>query len=94
MIKFKTLRQQRHRKDCNFIYSGMVQVASKPLVKIILRTTIVMSLSNNRDLDCRDSIIRYFQTRSHHGQVRFQYYPNFRIRLKDVDNLDSFVFHV
>ena len=72
----------------------MVQVATKQPVKIVLNTSIVMCLRNNRHLDYRDYIIKSFQTRLNHGQVYFLYCPIFTIGLKDDDNLDSIVFHV
>ena len=53
-----------------------------------------MCSRDNRNLDYKDSIIEVVQARLNDGPVYFQYYPNFTVRLKDVDILDSIVLHV
>ena len=53
-----------------------------------------MCLKDNRHLDYRDSIIGAVQAELNYGPVYFQCYPNFTVRLRDVDILDSVVLHV
>ena len=72
----------------------MIQVAAKPLTRLGLNTSIVMCFRNNRHLDYRDSIIEAVQVGLNDGLVYFQCFPNFTIRLRDVDILDSVVLHV
>ena len=72
----------------------MIQVAAKPLTRIGINTSIVMCLRDNRHLDYRDSIIGAVQARLNDGPVYFQCYPNFTLRLRDADILDSVVLHV
>ena len=85
---------ERHKRDYNFIHFGMIQVAAKPLTRLGLNTSIVMCFRNNRHLDYRDSIIEAVQVGLNDGLVYFQCFPNFTIRLRDVDILDSVVLHV
>ena len=85
---------ERHKKDYNFIHFGMIQVAAKPLTKVGLNTSIVMCLRDNRHLDFRDSIIGAVQARLNDGPDYFSCYPNFTIRLRDVDILDLVILHV
>ena len=72
----------------------MIQVAAKPLTRLDLNTSIVMCFRDNRHLDYRDSIIEAIQVGLNDGPVYFQCFPNFTIRLRDVDILDSVVLHV
>ena len=72
----------------------MMQVAAKPLTKLGLNTFIVMCLRDNKHLDYQDSIIGAVQARLNDGPICFQCYPNFTVRLRDADILDSVVFHV
>ena len=53
-----------------------------------------MCLRDNGHLDYRDSIIGAVQAWLNDGLVYFQCYPNFMVRLRDVDILDSVVLHV
>ena len=53
-----------------------------------------MCLRDNRHLDYRDSIIGAIQVGLNDGPVYFQCFPNFTIRLRDADILDSVVLHV
>ena len=85
---------ERHKRDYNFIHFGMIQVTAKPLKRIGLNTSIVMCLRDNRHLDYRDSIIGVVQAGLNYGPVYFQCYPNFTIRLRDADILDSVVLRV
>ena len=48
---------ERDKKDYNFIHFGMIQVATKPLTRIGLNTSIVMHLGDNKHLDYQDSMI-------------------------------------
>ena len=48
---------ERYKKDYNFINFGMIQVATKPLTRIGLNTSIVMRLGDNKHLDYQDSMI-------------------------------------
>ena len=85
----------KHKKDhYNFIHFGMIQVTTMPLARLGLNTSIVMCLRDNRHLDYRDSIIGAVQAGLNDGSVYFQCFPNFTIRLRDVDILDSVVLHV
>ena len=72
----------------------MIQVVTKPLTRLGLNTSIVMCLRDNRHLDYRDSIIGAIQVGLNDGPVYFQCFPNFTIRLRDADILDSVVLHV
>ena len=72
----------------------MIQVAAKPLTRLGLNTSIVMCLRDNRHLDYRDSIIGAVQAGLNDSPIYFQCFPNFTIRLRDVDILDSVVLHV
>ena len=47
---------EKHKKDYNFIHFKMIQVATKPLTRISLKSLIVMCLRDNRHLDYWDSI--------------------------------------
>ena len=86
---------EKNKKDhYNFIHFGMIQVAAKPLTRLGLNTSIVMCLRDNRHLDYRDSIIGAVQAGLNDGPAYFQCFPNFTIRLRDADILDSMVFHV
>ena len=85
---------ERHKKDYNFIHFGMIQVAAKPLTRVGLNTSIVMCLRDDRHLDYWDSIIGAVQARLNDGLVYFQCYPNFTVRLRDVDILDLVILHV
>ena len=49
---------------------------------------------DNGHLDYRDSIIGVVQAGLNGGPVYFQCYPNFTVRLRDVDILDSIILHV
>ena len=84
---------ERHKKDYNFIHFDMIQVAAKPLTRVGLNTSIVMCLRDDRHLDYWDSIIGAVQARLNDGPVYFQCYPNFTVRLRDVDILDSVILH-
>ncbi|WKA03382.1 hypothetical protein VitviT2T_021494 [Vitis vinifera] len=85
----------KHKKDgYNFIHFGMIQVAVKPLTRLGLNTSIVMYLRDNRHLDYRDSIIGAVQAGLNDGPVYFQCFPNFTVRLRDADILDTVVLHV
>ena len=53
-----------------------------------------MCLRDNRHLDYRDSIIGDVQAGLNDGPIYFQCYPNFTVRLRDADILDSVVLHV
>ena len=53
-----------------------------------------MCLRDNRHLDYRDSIIEGVQAGLNDGLIYFQCYPNFTVRLRDADILDSVVLHV
>ena len=72
----------------------MIQVAVKPLTRLGLNTSIVMCLKDNRHLKYRDSIIGAVQAGLNDGPVYFQCFPNFTIKLRDADILDSVVLHV
>ncbi|RVW50508.1 hypothetical protein CK203_116602 [Vitis vinifera] len=86
---------EKHKKDgYNFIHFGMIQVAAKPLTRLGLNTAIVMCLRDNRHLEYRDSIIGAVQAGLNDGPVYFQCYPNFTVRLRDADILDSVVLHI
>ena len=86
---------EKHKKDgYNFIHFGMIQVVAKPLTRLGLNTSIIMCLRDNRHLDYRDSIIGVVQAGLNDGPVYFQCFPNFTVRLRDVDILDSVVLHV
>ena len=85
---------EKHKRDYNFIHFGMIQVVVKPLTRIGLNTSIVMCLRDNRHLDYQDSIIGAVQAGLNNGPVYFQCYPNFTVRLRDVDILDSIILHV
>ena len=86
---------EKHKKDhYNFIHFGMIQVTAKTLTRLGLNTFIVMCLRDNKHLDYRDSIISVVQARLNDGPVYFQCFPNFIVRLRDVDILDSVVLHV
>ena len=84
----------RHNLDYKFVHFGMIQVVTKPLTRLGLNTSIVMCLRDNRHLDYRDSIIGAIQVGLNDGPVYFQCFPNFTIRLRDADILDSVVLHV
>ena len=64
------------------------------MTRLGLNTSIVMCLRDNRHLDYRDSIIGAVQAGLNDGPVYFQCFPNFTVRLRDVDILDSIVLHV
>ena len=86
---------EKHKKDkYNFVHFGMIQVAAKPLTRLDLNTSIVMCLRDNRHLDYRDSIIGAIQVGLNDDPVYFQCFPNFTVRLRDVDILDSVFLHV
>ncbi|WJZ90314.1 hypothetical protein VitviT2T_009466 [Vitis vinifera] len=86
---------EKHKKDgYNFIHFGMIQVAAKPLTRLGLNTSIVMCLRDNRHLEYRDSIIGAVQAGLNDGPVYFQCYPNFTVRIRDADILDSVVLHI
>ena len=86
---------EKHKKDgYNFIHFGMIQVAAKPLTRLGLNTSIVMCLRDNRHLEYRDSIIGAVQAGLNDDPVYFQCYPNFTVRLRDADILDSVVLHI
>ena len=53
-----------------------------------------MCLRDNRHLDYRDSIIGAVQAGLNDGLVYFQCFPNFTVRLRDADILDSVVLHI
>ena len=53
-----------------------------------------MCLRDNRHFDYRDSIIEAVQAGLNDGSIYFQCFPNFIVRLRDVDILDSVVLHV
>ncbi|WJZ92793.1 hypothetical protein VitviT2T_011770 [Vitis vinifera] len=53
-----------------------------------------MCLRDNRHLEYRDSIIGAVQAGLNDGPVYFQCYPNFTVRIRDVDILDSVVLHI
>ena len=72
----------------------MVQVAAKPLTIIGSNTSIVMCLRDNRHVDYWDSIIRAIQVGLNDGPIYFQCFPNFIVRLRDANILDSIVSHV
>ena len=72
----------------------MIQVAAKPLTRLGLNTSIVMCLRDNRHLDYRDFIIGAVQAGLNDGPVYFQCFPNFTVRLRDADILDTVVLHV
>ena len=74
---------ERHKRDYNFIHFGMIQVVTKPLTRLGLNTSIIMSLRDKRHLDYWDSIIGTFQARLNDGPVYFQCFPNFTVRLRD-----------
>ena len=85
----------KHKKDgYNFMHFGMTQVAAKPLTRLGLNTSIFICLRDNRHLNYRDSIIGAVQAGLNDGPVYFQFFPNFTVRLKDADILDSVVLHV
>ena len=84
---------ERHKKDYNLIHFGMIQVVAKPLTRVGLNTSIVMCLRDNRHLEYRDSIIGAVQAGLNDGLVYFQCYPNFTVRIRDADILDSVVLH-
>ena len=85
----------KHKKDGNnFIHFCMIQVAAKPLTILGLNTSIVMCLRDNRHLDYRDYIIGAVQAGLNDGPVYFQCFPNFTVRLRDVNLLDLVVLHV
>ena len=86
---------EKHKKDhYNFIHFGMIQVTVKPLTRLGLNTSIVMCLRDNRHLDYRASIIGAVQVGLNDDLVYFQCFPNFTVRLRDVNILDSVVLHV
>ena len=86
---------EKHKKDhYNFIHFGMIQVAAKHLIRLGLNTSIVMCLRDNRHLDYRDSIIGAVQAGLNDDPVYFQCFPNFTVRLRNADILDSVVLHV
>ncbi|KAL6345850.1 hypothetical protein AAG906_017609 [Vitis piasezkii] len=86
---------EKHKRDgYNFIHFGMIQVAAKPLTRLGLNTSIVMCLRDNRHLEYRDSIIGAVQAGLNDGPVYFQCYPNFTVRIRDADILDSVVLHI
>ncbi|KAL6318639.1 hypothetical protein AAG906_000717 [Vitis piasezkii] len=86
---------EKHKKNgYNFIHFGMIQVAAKPLTRLGLNTAIVMCLRDNRHLEYRDSIIGAVQAGLNDGPVYFQCYPNFTVRIRDADILDSVVLHI
>ncbi|KAL6318568.1 hypothetical protein AAG906_000646 [Vitis piasezkii] len=86
---------EKHKKDgYNFIHFGMIQVAAKPLTRLGLNTSIVMCWRDNKHLDYRDSIIGVVQARLNDDLVYFQCFPNFTVRIRDVDILDSVFLHV
>ena len=85
---------ERHKKDYNFIHFGMIQVAAKPLTRICLNTSIVMYLRDNKHLNYQDSIFGAVEARLNDGLVYFQCYPNFTVRLRDADILNSVFLHV
>ena len=86
---------EKHKKDgYNFIHFGMIQVVAKPLTRLGLNTSIIMCLRDNRHLDYRDSIIGVVQAGLNDGPVYFQCFPNFTVRLRDADILDSVILHV
>ena len=72
----------------------MIQVAVKPLTRLGVNTSIVMCLRDNRHLEYRDSIIGAVQAGLNDGPVYFQCYPNFTVRIRDADILDSVVLHI
>ena len=72
----------------------MIQVAVKPLTRLGLNTYIVMCLRDNRHLEYRDSIIGAVQAGLNDDPVYFQCFPNFRVRIRDADILDSVVLHI
>ena len=53
-----------------------------------------MCLRDNRHLDYRDFIIGAVQVGLNDGSVYFQCFPNFTVRLRDEDILDSVVLHI
>ncbi|KAL6332367.1 hypothetical protein AAG906_004937 [Vitis piasezkii] len=86
---------EKHKRDgYNFIHFGMIQVAAKPLTRLGLNTSIVMCLRDNRHLEYQDSIIGAVQAGLNDGPVYFQCYPNFTVRIRDADILDSVVLHI
>ena len=85
---------EKHKRDYNFIHFDMIQVAAKPLTRLGLNTSIVMCLRDNRHIDYWDSIIGGVQAGLNDDPVYFQCFPNFTVRLRDVDILDSVVLHV
>ena len=85
---------ERHKRDYNFIHFGMIQVIAKPLTRISLNASIIICLWDNRHLEYRDSIIGTVQAGLNDGPIYFQCYPNFTVRLRDVDILYSVVLHV
>lgn len=86
---------EKHKRDgYNFIHFGMIQVAAKPLTRLGLNTSIVMCLRDNRHLEYRDSIIGAVQAGLNDDPVYFQCYPNFTVRIRDADILDSVVLHI
>ena len=72
----------------------MIQVAAKFLTILGLNTSIFMCLRDNRHLDYRDSIISAVQAGLNDGPIYFQCFPNFIVRLRDVEILDLVVLHV
>ena len=53
-----------------------------------------MCLRDNRHLNYRDSIIGAVQAGLNDGPVYFQCFPNFIVKLRDADILDSVVLHI
>ena len=86
---------EKHKKDgYNFIHFGMIQVVAKPLTRLGLNTSIVMCLRDNRHIDYWDSIIGGVQAGLNDDLVYFQCFPNFIVKLRDVNILDFVVLHI
>ncbi|KAL6313144.1 hypothetical protein AAG906_026091 [Vitis piasezkii] len=93
-LKYNVSIEKHKKNGYNFIHFGMIQVAAKPLTRLGLNTAIVMCLRDNRHLEYRDSIIGAVQAGLNDGPVYFQCYPNFTVRIRDADILDSVVLHI
>ncbi|PHT53575.1 hypothetical protein CQW23_08037 [Capsicum baccatum] len=92
LLNPRTIERRKHKH--NYLHFGLVQIASKPLSREDLDTSLLLCLRDSRFLDFNDSLLGMVETSLCNGLIYFDCFSNFIVSLKDLNILDSLTLNV
>jgi hypothetical protein len=81
-------------KEYKFLHVGSVQVAVKPLTRLVINASVLLCLRDARFINFRTSILGMIQSSLFNGPVHFDVFSNLTLSLDDINILKALTLNV